>query len=227
MSYIHDALKRAQQERDTLYEGYGTIIGASAKSGSRRYVKTVAVLSVMTVLILAAAVMVRYDLNRFETSTAEGPLASAMAASGESGESADLLYGKALAHHEQGNLAEAARIYRRILDGDPSYRFAANNLGVIYLARSDREKAKTLFIEATRGDGEYADPWYNLACLHAGDGERDRALDYLEKALAINNKVKRWAEHDTDLAVLQSSPRFLELLGRREAFADRINPDQP
>ena len=224
MSYIHDALKRAQQEKDTLYEGYGTIIGASAKTGSRRYYKRVAILSIMTVLILAAAVMVRYDLNRFETGTAEGSHASTIAASGES---ADLLYGKALAHHEQGNLVEAAMLYRRILDGDPSYRFAANNLGVIYLARSDREKAKDLFIEATEGDGEYADPWYNLACLHAGDGDRDRALDYLEKALAINNKVKRWAEHDTDLAVLQSSPRFLELLERRGASADTINPDQP
>ena len=54
---------------------------------------------------------------------------------------------------------------------------------------------------------------YNSACVYAGLGETDLALDLLENSLprGIHDWAK-WIKHDTDLDPLRSHPRFQRLL---------------
>lgn len=53
---------------------------------------------------------------------------------------------------------------------------------------------------------------YNAACVHAVLGDTDRAIERLERAVALGWGDRAWIENDSDLAVLRSDPRFAALL---------------
>jgi mannose-6-phosphate isomerase-like protein (cupin superfamily) len=55
--------------------------------------------------------------------------------------------------------------------------------------------------------------YYNLACMHALDGERDAALEALERAVALEPKSREWAARDEDFASLRGDDRFNALVG--------------
>jgi hypothetical protein len=51
------------------------------------------------------------------------------------------------------------------------------------------------------------------ATTHTGcDGERERALDLLERAAAAGRGYRGWIEQDSDLAELREEPRFRALI---------------
>jgi adenylate cyclase len=53
---------------------------------------------------------------------------------------------------------------------------------------------------------------YNVACLYALLGERDRALDLLETTMRHGFGHKEWMENDPDFASLRGEPRFKKLM---------------
>jgi adenylate cyclase len=53
---------------------------------------------------------------------------------------------------------------------------------------------------------------YNVACCYARLGMTDDAVACLEKALQQGEWYKAWAEHDSDLDLVRSHPRFQALL---------------
>ena len=55
---------------------------------------------------------------------------------------------------------------------------------------------------------------YNFACLYAKAGETDRALDFLEKAVELGGRNKRYYETDCDFDSIRDHPRFKVLLKR-------------
>lgn len=61
-------------------------------------------------------------------------------------------------------------------------------------------------------DPEDAGVSYNVACLFALEGERDRAIRCLEDAVEGGFWHKAWAENDPDLDSLRDDPRFVALL---------------
>lgn len=65
---------------------------------------------------------------------------------------------------------------------DLQLRFA---LGVMRMELGERAKAKTLFIRLTQDFPDLADPYNNLAVLHAAAGELDEAKAALEQALRL------------------------------------------
>ncbi len=219
MSYIHDALKRAQEEKDSLYAGYGRIIDDGKRERRRRLKPTVFGLLVLLGLVVAA--MSPFDSMLLGSKERKAP--STMSGSAEPAaamyprfdrESGEEIYRRALDLHERGKLAEAEALYRKIPAGDERYMFALNNRGVVHLTRGDREGARVLFLKALEGNETYVDSWYNLACLYAAEGEKERAVEYLEKALAISSEVKEWAEVDEDLVGLRSLPEYKALMER-------------
>ena len=46
---------------------------------------------------------------------------------------------------------------------------------------------------------------YELACFSARDGNRDRALEHLRKAVASNPRAREWMRSDDDLASIRSA----------------------
>ncbi len=64
---------------------------------------------------------------------------------------------------------------------------------------------------------------YNVACLFAVAGDRERALELLEQAVASGFGNRNWLERDPDLASVRDDPRFQALLARMIPAA----PDAP
>ena len=49
---------------------------------------------------------------------------------------------------------------------------------------------------------------YNVACVYAQAGEKDRAVELLERAVLPGMANRIWLEHDRDLDGLRELPRF-------------------
>jgi tetratricopeptide (TPR) repeat protein len=89
-----------------------------------------------------------------------------------------------------------------------------------YRARSGLdEEAREILAEVPHAPRFY----YNLACTYALLGDRERALDLLERELEENHpspgsleQQKDWARRDPDLASLRDDPRFRYLVGDEE-----------
>ena len=54
----------------------------------------------------------------------------------------------------------------------------------------------------------------NAACLHAKLGQKEEALELLERVFAHGWGKRDWVEHDPDYDILRDDPRFLKLLAR-------------
>jgi len=52
---------------------------------------------------------------------------------------------------------------------------------------------------------------YNLACAEALAGDSEAALDHLGEAAAADERVRTWAEKDSDLDSIRDDPRFPRL----------------
>ena len=53
---------------------------------------------------------------------------------------------------------------------------------------------------------------YNVACFYAEQGDSERAIDMLEKAVVLGWGDRAWVETDSDLRGLHGNPRFSALL---------------
>lgn len=89
----------------------------------------------------------------------------------------------------------------------------ARYFGAICLAsQGRREKALQWADMALLPGEEEGNVVYNIACVHALLDDRERAMELLEKAVALGWGDRAWLETDSDLACLRDSPRFEALL---------------
>lgn len=229
MSYIHDALRKAQREKDAGYRHYEPAL-QPAKGHARRvtfgFQRVLYVL--FTVLVFAFLSLLGY--NFFTGTEEKGYFFKEVAVNPESVQptvpsvvkekspepatplpALEELYQEAVTLQREGNTIGAERVYKKILARDHSYVFALNNLGVIRLNQGAREKARSFFEQAIRTDGGYVDPLYNMACLHAQSGNTAGALELLQKARRLDEKILKWAERDADLAALCESAEYKKM----------------
>jgi adenylate cyclase len=61
-------------------------------------------------------------------------------------------------------------------------------------------------------DPEESSILYNAACTYSLMGERDQAIDLLERAVHHGFGHKEWIENDPDFASLRDYPRFQALM---------------
>ncbi len=55
---------------------------------------------------------------------------------------------------------------------------------------------------------------YNLACIFALAGEKNRALEALDQAVGAGFTHREWVENDSDLNCLHEDSRYAEILLR-------------
>lgn len=213
MSYIIEALKKAQKEKDSHFIHYvGTIKGNSEER--RLLGKKILFLSV-TALILISLVFISYswlDLPAIKGSPEKQ--VESTAGTGEANSSIEIvdLFDKACRFYKNGSFSEAKELYEAALSLDPGYVEALNNLGVIYIKDKDYTRAEQLLEKAVRLKPSYVEPYYNMACLHAIRGEKIEGLTYLKKALSVDSSVKGWARDDSDLDNIRTLPEFAEII---------------
>jgi len=129
-------------------------------------------------------------------------------------------------------LALAANMYEFIGDTDRARELAPEVIDRIKRALELNPKDSRAIVLASGafyllGDTDEALEWaaraqavapkangvmYNSACLYARLGQTEKALDYIEKAIALGGRNKRNFDSDKDLDSLRDHPRFKALM---------------
>lgn len=235
MSYINEALRKAQQERDGRYGLFAKAIAPlpeGRRPGRRRVLRglTAPLAGGVAALLLALPVLnpdflaTRRDTPLPAaapppaTEAVPPPAAPIPAAAEATVPSAEVgqWQRQALAAQRRGNLRQAESLYRRVLLADPERVEALNNLGVLYMQRKKRDAAIAMFSKAIVVKKDYVDPYYNLACLYAQSREIDEGLWYLKAAVTLHGEARAWAEKDGDLKVLVATDAFKKFMKERE-----------
>ncbi|MDA8126957.1 MAG: tetratricopeptide repeat protein [Deltaproteobacteria bacterium] len=241
MSYINEALKKAQKEKDSRYERFGGIIAAGPAPAGRDRKRRLAVGAAFALLALIAAGWLwvfqtpwrsplvpkggsapAVTVQPAAPAAAAVPVSAAKPSLGETAapakeetpavREAEALYREAIAAQRREDLPRAEALYGRVLRLAPDHVRALNNLGVLYMGQKKRDPAIALFKRAIVLKKEYVDPYYNLACLYAQAQEIDASLRYLKVAMALDGDVQHWVEKDADMKNVAAAPAFKKLM---------------
>jgi protein O-GlcNAc transferase len=98
---------------------------------------------------------------------------------------ADQLLQQALAAHRRGAVAEAAPLYRRVLEIAPTNNVACTNLAAIAAQAGDFNEAETMFQRAVELTPDAAEAHYNLGFILQEQGKLDAAIEVYRRALAL------------------------------------------
>jgi len=225
MSTITSALKRAQRTNDAKYEPYREIHPGAAAGrvrGKKRLIAGICLASL--VLVASTAFSLIAYLGQESPGSGESQLIAASAAhrarvglAGRQPErlaqdspalASEILFQAGLRRQQAESLPEAEALYRRAVEADPKNLSALNNLGVICMAQGRDREAIDLFTRLIDAKGDWADPYYNLACLYSRQGDVPKSLWHLKVALWMNRELKGWAKSDPDLEPLRSRPEY-------------------
>jgi adenylate cyclase len=88
--------------------------------------------------------------------------------------------------------------------------FAAQNLYRV----GERDKAVAMAEQALKQEQNEPVVLYNVACFYAEQGDSERAIDLLERAVSLGWGDRAWMQHDSDLDPLHGNARFEALLSR-------------
>jgi serine/threonine-protein kinase len=128
-------------------------------------------------------------------------------------DSTDVLarWGLALVAEQQGKLNEAIALLEPI---SASSNNRKSSLGHAYAVAGNIPRARRVLASLDEAaSGSYV-PSYWFAVVHAGLGERDQALRYLERAYQERSTILAYLLIDPRLAPLRKDPRFLLLAQR-------------
>lgn len=93
---------------------------------------------------------------------------------------------RALTLHQQGNLAEAAKIYRQLIRKNPGDRYALHYLGAIEAATGDIASAKSLMARSISNDPGEIMLTENYATMLCQAGDFEACLQICRQGLRVN-----------------------------------------
>jgi protein O-mannosyl-transferase len=109
-------------------------------------------------------------------------------------------------------LKDAEYWYLQALERDPKHTNTLNNLALLYLSQNRSDEAEQQYLKLTAIETTRSDIWYNLACINASGGKTEKAIDYLEQALANKMNDYDLIQQDTWLDPIRASENFKTLL---------------
>jgi tetratricopeptide (TPR) repeat protein len=214
MSYIHEALQKAQKEKDGRFPKYKRILLGSKGKPGIFFSRTVWVISLI-VILLAFTFYSWFDFKYKKTLSAPKNQETVASHKIEASVNFVKFYERAKYFQKIGRLKEAEGFYKQALALEPDNIFVLNNLGVIYIQQRNYLKARNSLESAIRIKPEYVDPYYNLACLYSLKGNVMKSLENLKKAISLNKLVREWARKDRDLQNMRSVPEFEEIIKKK------------
>jgi protein O-GlcNAc transferase len=125
---------------------------------------------------------------------------------------------QAIAAHRGGAVADAERLYRRVLSVDPQSDVACGNLAIIVAGRGDLDEAERLFRRAIAARPNDPTGFNNLGALLLQQGRVSEAIaahrralalapDYAAAHLALGNALKQQGQLDEALASFRQAIR--------------------
>jgi len=216
MSYINEALKKAQKERDgrfDVYEGVLTTEKPKRRARSKPVLKWA--IPFFIVVFLAFFLFSWLDSDN-STSIEKEDAVSNVDPGLPDTVHASIAFHRARLFQKEGQKEKAKINYLETLKLNPGDVKALNNLGVIYMQEKDYPKAVAHFQKAIKTKADYVEPYYNLACLYTMQKDQEKGLSFLKKAASLDRSVILWAQEDPDLVTLRAAPGFQALLGEKD-----------
>jgi tetratricopeptide (TPR) repeat protein len=229
MSFIHNALRKAQKEKDGGGGYYNGVV--SAKKVERPFYSwkwiliSLAFLSLLAIIVFSWFNRQHIKGSTIQDKTRLDPVAMERHVA-KKGEDGRILYDEALRYQKEGKFKDAKKKYLQALRAEPKLVFALNNLGVIYLGEGNYSEARRLFAKAVELNPKYVDSHYNLACLDARLDKPAASVDHLKTAIGFDKRVREWARSDEDLIKLRGYPEYEKVMahgaeGRGQRPEDR------
>ncbi len=98
----------------------------------------------------------------------------------------------AIQYFQMGNMKKAEQIYETIMQAKPDYTYAYLNLGKIYIAMKNYNKAKTVLERGVAAGVDNEDIDFILASMYCNEfKEYKKAMPLLEKLINSNSKYKK------------------------------------
>ncbi len=122
---------------------------------------------------------------------------------------------RAVVLQKRGETETAVALLREVLARHPRLDGIRPLLARTLIAQGKIEEARAELTESVKESAAVDhDIAYWLATTYAVLGERDEALDWLERAITLGNENRQWFESDPSWEDLHDDPRFIALMER-------------
>ena len=119
-----------------------------------------------------------------------------------------------MAHEQKGMYAEAIAEFQQAVNLSPGSPFALGSLGHAYAVSGNREKARQALSDVRElSKRRYVSP-FDTAVIYAGMGDKERTVEWLEKAFDDRSLEMIFLKVDPRFDRLHADPRFANLLRR-------------
>jgi tetratricopeptide (TPR) repeat protein len=100
-------------------------------------------------------------------------------------QSADALFDEALELHDSGRHADAAKVYEKAIELDPTDPILYFNVANVYYEQDRLEDSAAAYLEATLRDPEYVEAWNGLGCVLSKLDRSKEAVVALRRAVQL------------------------------------------
>jgi TolB-like protein/DNA-binding winged helix-turn-helix (wHTH) protein/Flp pilus assembly protein TadD len=114
----------------------------------------------------------------------------------------------------QGKYDQAIATYQRALEVNKDSTDAMAGLALTYARTGRRPEADKLLAKLQEIALKDRRVFYSIALIYAAYNDKDRAFEWLEKALDARTVMIRSLRNDPDLDMLKSDPRYTDMLKR-------------
>jgi len=125
---------------------------------------------------------------------------------------------------KQNNFTEAIRYLEKAVEINPEFPDLQNNLGNVYKAVGDIERAKLCYMHCLRLDPNHASAHHGLGTIYSDDTkEQQKALEYFRRALSLDPSIAEAHFGYGAILITLGNPEGLKHL----EHAYLLNPSQP
>src|SRR5206468_5562801 len=96
-----------------------------------------------------------------------------------------------MALNDLGDYPDAIQVLTKVVNREPTWTFAVNELGVAYLLNKDYKNAIDRFNTALKSDNKYSSAWFNLGKAHFANGNIGEAKKAYAQLRKLGSSDKR------------------------------------
>jgi hypothetical protein len=99
------------------------------------------------------------------------------------------LFARAVEHHRAGRFPEATECYRRVVELNPTFTEAYNNLGTVLQVQGKLDQALECYRQALLVNPNYAEAYNNLGLALRQEGRLEEAAHCFQRAVELNDEL--------------------------------------
>jgi len=129
------------------------------------------------------------------------------------------------AYRFKGMYDQALAAYQRAMELNNRGRDPLSGVALTYALMGRKAEAEKLLAQLIERAAEEKGVFYNIALIYGALNDKDKAFEWLEKAMDARVVPVRVLRSDPDLDVLKADPRYADLLKRHSMEALLARPD--